>query len=166
MTEKRLTLSLTGTTHEVAVGADVQGELVVRWLKGDTASRRVRVLNPGPQARLLVDGRVVSCLVERQARDGAFAARDAEGVFSLGARPVEAEQRRSFVSELVAPMPGRIVALRVSVGDRVHVDQPLLVMEAMKMQNELVAASAATVQEVFVSEGQRVERGARLLRLG
>lgn len=65
--------------------------------------------------------------------------------------------------ELEAPMPGLVVAVQVAPGDRVEAGSPLVVMEAMKMQNELVAESAGTVREVRVAVGHAVESGATLV---
>ncbi len=64
---------------------------------------------------------------------------------------------------LRAPMPGRIVRLLVKPGDRVVTQQPLVVMEAMKMENELHASMAGTVSAVHVEAGSTVEAGALLL---
>jgi len=66
---------------------------------------------------------------------------------------------------LVAPMPGMIVRVNVQVGDRVQPGQGLVVMEAMKMENELRAASAGVVKVVRASPGTAVERGATLVEL-
>jgi len=63
---------------------------------------------------------------------------------------------------LVAPMPGRVVRVLVKPGDEVTVRQGLVVVEAMKMENELTAARAGRVTEVAVTEGMSVETG-RLL---
>ena len=60
---------------------------------------------------------------------------------------------------LVAPMPGRVVAVHVRVGDRVEPDAPLVVLEAMKMENEFRAAAAGVVAEVGVTVGQTVNAG-------
>ena len=65
--------------------------------------------------------------------------------------------------ELEAPMPGLVVAVSVQRGDRVEAGAALVVMEAMKMQNELVAESAGVVREVRVTVGQAVESGATLI---
>ena len=65
--------------------------------------------------------------------------------------------------KLTAPMPGKIVKVLVSPGEAVEAGRGLLVMEAMKMENELKAARAGTVQELKVKEGQAVETGAVLL---
>jgi biotin carboxyl carrier protein len=67
--------------------------------------------------------------------------------------------------EIVAPMPGRIVKVLVTEGQEIKRDQGLLVIEAMKMQNELRAPRAGRVERVSVAEGRGVEAGARLLRL-
>ena len=63
---------------------------------------------------------------------------------------------------VVAPMPGRIVRVLVKAGDRVEARQGLVVVEAMKMENEITAIRAGVVKEIAVSAGQSVESG-RLL---
>lgn len=67
---------------------------------------------------------------------------------------------------LVAPMPGLIVRLHVGVGDEVAAGQPLVSMEAMKMENELRSLSAGRVTAIPVTPGQPVEKGAILVELG
>ena len=66
---------------------------------------------------------------------------------------------------LVAPMPGMIVRVAVQVGDTVQAGQGLVVMEAMKMENELRATAAGTVKAVLAQPGTAVEKGAVLLEL-
>jgi pyruvate carboxylase subunit B len=66
---------------------------------------------------------------------------------------------------LVAPMPGLIVRVNVQPGDEVTPGQGLVVMEAMKMENELRAAGAGKVKAVRVSPGTAVEKGAVLVEL-
>lgn len=65
--------------------------------------------------------------------------------------------------ELRAPMPGRVVRVLVKAGDAVVAGQPLVVIEAMKMENELRAGAAATVASVHVAEGASVEGRALLI---
>lgn len=67
--------------------------------------------------------------------------------------------------EIVAPMPGKIVKVLVEENQEVGRDQGLLVIEAMKMQNELRAPRGGRVERIYVGEGLGVEAGARLLRL-
>ena len=64
---------------------------------------------------------------------------------------------------LLAPMPGRIVRLLVKPGDEVVARQGLVVVEAMKMENELTAARAGRVKDVGVTEGQSVQAGQLLV---
>lgn len=66
---------------------------------------------------------------------------------------------------LLAPMPGMIVRVNVSEGDQVQPGQGLVVMEAMKMENELRATAAARVKLIAVAPGTAVEKGALLLEL-
>lgn len=65
-----------------------------------------------------------------------------------------------------AQMPGKIMRVLVKAGDEVVKDQPLLVMEAMKMENEIRASSAGKIEAVKVIEGQAVESGADLIMIG
>ena len=64
-----------------------------------------------------------------------------------------------------APMPGSILRIDVSVGDVVVAGQPLLSMEAMKMEHQVVSPAAGTVAEVFVRAGQQVDSGQPLVRI-
>jgi acetyl/propionyl-CoA carboxylase alpha subunit len=66
---------------------------------------------------------------------------------------------------IVAPMPGLIVRVNVKIGDRVEAGQGIVVMEAMKMENELRATAAGTVKSVEVAAGAAVEKGALLVGL-
>jgi biotin carboxyl carrier protein len=68
-------------------------------------------------------------------------------------------------SPLVAPMPGLVVRINVAVGDAVQPGQGLVVMEAMKMENELRATTGGTVSAIRVTPGTAVEKGAVLVEL-
>ena len=76
-----------------------------------------------------------------------------------------AGKEASGPAPLLAPMPGMIVRVAVQVGDTVEPGQSLVVMEAMKMENELRATSAGTVRAVLAQPGTAVEKGAVLLEL-
>ncbi len=58
-----------------------------------------------------------------------------------------------------APMPGNILDIKVKVGDKVAANQVVVVLEAMKMENEIVTPSAGTVASVNVTNGQAVNSG-------
>ena len=66
---------------------------------------------------------------------------------------------------LIAPMPGLIVRVNVQPGDQVQAGQGLVVMEAMKMENELRAQAAGTVRSVHAQPGSAVEKGTVLIEL-
>jgi biotin carboxyl carrier protein len=68
---------------------------------------------------------------------------------------VEAEGRQ----HVLAPMPGKVVRLLVKAGDRIEAGQGLLVVEAMKMQNEIRSPKGGTVERVLAKEGQPVNAG-------
>lgn len=68
--------------------------------------------------------------------------------------------------EIRAIIPGRVVAVSVAADDEVEAGQPLLVVEAMKMQNELRAPRAGTVRRVAASVGATIEIGELLVVLG
>jgi len=63
---------------------------------------------------------------------------------------------------VLAPMPGKIVRVLVKTGESVRARQPVVVIEAMKMENELRASADGTVAEMHVRDGQSVDAGALL----
>lgn len=83
------------------------------------------------------------------------------------------EQRRALIraggkgaagkAMVTSPMPGKVVKLLVAEGEEVQTDQGVIVVEAMKMENELKSAITGKVKEIFVQEGEVVESGAKLL---
>jgi len=76
-----------------------------------------------------------------------------------------ANMRVAGPAPLVAPMPGLIVRVDAREGEQVQAGQGLIVMEAMKMENELRAPSSGTVKAVHVSPGMAVEKGSVLVEL-
>lgn len=66
--------------------------------------------------------------------------------------------------ELKSGMPGKIIEIFVKVGDVVKADKPLLIMEAMKMENEMRAATDVIIKEICVKQGDSVESGAILIK--
>ena len=68
-------------------------------------------------------------------------------------------------SRLVSPMPGKVVKINVKPGDEVTEGQIMMVVEAMKMENNIVAAGTAKVKKILVAEGQMVDNKMQLLEL-
>jgi biotin carboxyl carrier protein len=73
--------------------------------------------------------------------------------------------RASSDSMVVAPMPGIILSIAVKEGDEVNAGDAILVLEAMKMENEIHAPRDGKVKKVHVSEGAEVRSGAELVEL-
>jgi pyruvate carboxylase subunit B len=90
------------------------------------------------------------------------AASDALAVELQKLTDVASPGRASIVA---APMPGLVIRVNVSVGDTVAAGQGLVVMEAMKMENELKATGAGVVARVHVTAGVPVEKGALLVEI-
>jgi acetyl/propionyl-CoA carboxylase alpha subunit len=129
-------------------------------------------------ARVDVDARrvggAVSLRIGHRIHDVLSAGTDEVQIAVGGARTVatvtseRAGQKRGAAAgksskELRAPMPGRVVRILVKAGEAVLAGQPIVVMEAMKMENELRAGVAATIETVHVSEGASVEGRALLV---
>jgi biotin carboxyl carrier protein len=91
------------------------------------------------------------------------------GPASFEFKPAEAAARRRArglaATEILAPMPGKVLKVLVRDGDLVEAGQPLVVIEAMKMETTLAAEGAALVKHVRVEEGQAVDHGAVLIEL-
>ena len=69
-------------------------------------------------------------------------------------------------NKIVAPLPGRVISLKVAVGDAVAAGQEVVVLEAMKMENSITSDYAGTVQAILVAEGENVATDAVLLIVG
>jgi pyruvate carboxylase subunit B len=162
-------VELKGRRHEVTVGegsVTYEGDAVVPAELSDIAGSPVRMVRIGDE--------VFRVVAEK---------REGRGRFSLwvdGYR-FEAEaldERRRALRDLtgaaagptgpapiIAPMPGLIVRVNVVPGDTVEAGQGVVVMEAMKMENELRATAAGKVRSVDVTPGTAVEKGALLVSL-
>ena len=68
--------------------------------------------------------------------------------------------------KVTAPIPGKVLTINAKVGDKVSTGDLLLVLEAMKMENEIAATADGEVKEILVSEGQAVQTGDALVVIG
>jgi biotin carboxyl carrier protein len=131
----------------------------------------VDVVALGSQLSVRIDGRVVDLTTEGTPPElGAIASghRSYVRVESERLRAAEAAKKgvHGGAEKIVkSPMPGRIVKLLVKPGDEVEAGRPLLVVEAMKMENEIKARAAGTVADVHVAVGDAVEGNAKLVTM-
>ena len=142
-----------------------------RFRLGDAAEQRAEVEAPEPGSySVLMDGRVYDASVEEtltglvvvvQGFRFEIAVRDPRR-WSRGATGGGAEG----VQSLAAPMPGKVVRVLVAPGDAVEAGQGIIVVEAMKMQNEMKAAKAGRVLSVSAREGATVAAGDVLATVG
>ena len=82
------------------------------------------------------------------------------------ARPVAPAAPAGAGAAVKAPLPGTISSINVKVGDKVNVGDTVLVLEAMKMQNNIEAENSGTVTSILVNQGDSVMEGATLLTIG
>jgi biotin carboxyl carrier protein len=156
-------VTIEGREREVDVTFTPSGtaEVLLDGAKVEVDARRV-----GGAVSLRIGDRVHDVLSAGAGDEVQIAAGTARAVATIASE--RAGQKRGAGSaksakELRAPMPGRVVRVLVKMGDDVAVGQPLVVIEAMKMENELRAVSAARVDAVHVSEGASVEGRALLV---
>jgi len=135
----------------VAIG-DAEMDIRVRAITPDTLyivqdgrSRIVHLRRSGSQTRVAISGRVYDLASGEERR--------AQSPVQLGS------------PELRSPMPGTILEILVSEGQRVAAGDDLVILEAMKMENRIRAELAGSVQAVAVAAGDRVESGDVLVRI-
>ena len=158
-------VTIEAQTREVDVTTMPDGRVAVT-LDGEAVQADVFPVPGGVSLR--IDGRVYDVVVGGKPQSRTLASGTARAVGEVESERAHARRRRkggaaAAGSELRAPMPGRIVKLLVAAGDEVEAGGPLVVMEAMKMENELRAEGACVVDAVKVAEGENVEGGALLV---
>jgi biotin carboxyl carrier protein len=122
----------------------------------------------GPEARVwsvvMADGRSLEAQVILDGSEIEVAIEGARFRFSTKSVSRAAARRDGAAGrvEVKAPMPGRVVKVLVSPGERVSEGQPILLFEAMKMQNELRSPQEGVVADIAVAGGQAVEARERL----
>lgn len=135
-------------------------------LTHDGAAREAAVSEPEPGLyTVILDGRVFRCSLER-APGGELEAVVNGRRLSVSVRDPKRARRGAGANAqgggratLVAPMPGKIVRVMRAAGDEVAAGDGILVVEAMKMQNEVQAPKAGHIAEIRVQEGQTVNAG-------
>lgn len=134
-------LALGDQIHQAAISQPEAGFYTV--LLNDRVFRCALDVLPNGQTEIIVNGRRFPVIVRDKRSRQANASSAAAGGKSV----------------LSAPMPGKIVRVMCAIGDEVEANQGLLVVEAMKMQNEVQAPKAGKIIELKVAEGQTVNAG-------
>jgi biotin carboxyl carrier protein len=123
-------------------------------VNGNWYEVEIRDLDESPIS-VLVDGELYEVELEPEAVERA---RDESDVLVVEPT-LEASRPAAAGGEVIAPMPGKILAVNVGVGDRVKHKDVLCILEAMKMENEIMTSGGGIVKEVRMAEGQDVLYG-------
>lgn len=148
-----------------SIEVDVDGERI--RVAGQTRHATLASIPGTPLRQLLLDGRPLTLSVEARGQ-GHWALTEAgqrselevldERTRHIRSLTGAGDQQRS-ADVLRAPMPGLVVRVHAAPGDRVTAGSGVVVLEAMKMENELTAQATAVVRAVRVSPGEAVEKG-------
>jgi acetyl/propionyl-CoA carboxylase alpha subunit len=159
----RYLVDIAGEALELDVEQAADGTFRVRTQTGQEFSVRTLMHEPGLHTLAVAEKTVEVQLGEGQIKFSGdrFLARVQSERERAAAHAGTSELSAS--KEIVAPMPGRIVRVLCVPGAAVHPGEPLIVIEAMKMQNELCAKTDEVVRVVRVAGGETVDRGAVLI---
>ena len=160
----KLTAQLSGNEHEISLDFD-NG---IAFAEVDARRYEIEIRELGEGQYLLVEGsRIHRCRVERK--------RDSPNSFEVVQRGLtrdititdpkrlrstnSAGAHHSGAAQIVSPMPGKIVRVLVEVGARVEIGAGIVVVEAMKMQNEMKSPKAGAVVSINAEPGATVNAG-------
>ena len=149
--------------HEVSVDRENGGYIVeVDGTRLEVDAHKLE----GDFYSILIDGRSYELSIERR-RDGYYVRHGAsERMVTFSDRSRRAREALGVAAgplKVLSVMPGKVVRVLVAAGDAVESGQGLVVVEAMKMENEIAAPRAGKVKSVAVEAGQAVENGALLM---
>jgi len=158
----KLSVDIDGQTMEVALDSATNSAQLIY----EGRSHEAQVSEPEPGLFVVIlNGRIYRCTLDRLPSGEAevtvngermpVAVRDQKHL----RRGAESSGRSGGPVKLIAPMPGKVVRLLCAAGDQVASGQGVLVVEAMKMQNEVQSPKAGKVIELRVREGQTVNAG-------
>jgi biotin carboxyl carrier protein len=158
----KLDLSINGREEQIEILAP---EPACRFRLGDGVVRAADVESPQDGVfSVLLDGVSYDAYVEETPAGAMVVVIDGYR-FEIEARDPRRWSRKSAgrggdaVQSIVSPMPGKVVRVLATAGDTVEAGQGIVVVEAMKMQNELKAARAGTVRTLSAKEGATVSAG-------
>ena len=148
---------------------DRRGEDWTFRVDGKTVEAEVAEISSGVYS-ILLGGRSFEARVaphgERLTVEVGSSRMTAEVIDPTHRRRERGEAEREGVQQIAAPMPGKVVRLLIEQGSPVEAGQGILVLEAMKMQNEVRSPKSGTVERLLVKEGQAVNAGDVLAVVG
>ena len=173
-TAKGCTLSylvtIEGTTYAVSLD-DREGRVALR-IDGQPVEIDMASIQGDQLYSLLIEGRSYTAVAatwgeQREVRvNGVSSVVTVEDEQLARLRGQVKTRRHAGGEQVKAPMPGRIVSISVAVGDKVETGQGVVVIEAMKMENELRAHTGGSVKEIRAGEGDTVDRNDVLVVIG
>jgi len=168
--KRELIATVAGREVEISVEGGAEG----RWQVGFAGEVRqvdARAVRPGTWS-LIIDGRAYLVDLDRRRSGTALSSRLAEAVAVIEdarkKRLAAAAHREGLArtgEELRAPIAGKVVKVEVAIGDVVAAGQGVVVLEAMKMENELCAERGGTVTAIHKTAGQPINTGDLLVTL-
>ncbi len=148
MVEGQLTLAVAAHRTTVEVGSQAAGSPYAQSV-----------------TLLMGNGQLAGTVVRQGTRIDVFVMGKCETLFLKDALASAGQAEADHAGSLTAPMPGKIIAIEVQVGDKVKRGQALLVMEAMKMEHTIVAGADGVVENIYFGLGEQVAEGAVLISL-
>jgi biotin carboxyl carrier protein len=155
---KVVTVEVDGRLFQAEVGKNSQGLTVT--VDGDESVVRLG------SRRVSIDGSEHKVEVRRLRRGMPSWYSEGSGVAASAADGKVVHKPAGGEGAIHPPMPGRVISIKVKEGDTVRAGDPVLVLEAMKMQNEIASHMDGVVKEIRVAEGDLVETGNILMVLG
>ena len=158
-------VTVAGKEHEVVVDGDQVS------IDGLPVEAKLEPISGTPEQRLVLDGRSHRIAVAERNKDGWLLV-DRGSVHQVEAIDERTRHIRSLSASaggassgatVKAPMPGLVMKLHVAEGEQVTAGQGLLVLEAMKMENEIGSPCDGVVSSIAIEAGKAVEKGAVLL---
>ncbi len=163
-------VTIQGTTYTVSLD-DGEGRVVLS-VDGRSLEIDMAALHGEHAYSLLVNGRSYTAVAAAQGEhrevkvNGVSSEVAVEDEELARLRGQVKSRRRAGGEQIKAPMPGRIVSISAAVGDTVETGQGVVVIEAMKMENELRAHASGIVKDIRVGEGDTVDKNDVLVVIG
>jgi acetyl/propionyl-CoA carboxylase alpha subunit len=155
-------IQIDGRTRRIELPDALTGSVACS-IDGEPKQLDVQLLSPGVLS-LVIDGHSYRCILDEGPTERAVLLDGKRFVYALD-DPRSLRSRRGAAADaggprpIKAPMPGRVVRILASAGDTVDAQQGILVIEAMKMQNEMKSPKEGTVVRIAVAVGDTVQAG-------